>query len=76
MGARLVTAEGRQHVPVRRAEAKLRHRSPEIAADVEATSGGFRLTLDAPAYAVARGQVAALYEGDAVVGAGTIAAVV
>jgi tRNA-specific 2-thiouridylase len=76
LGTRLVTAEGPLHVPVRRAEAKLRHRSPAIAADVEVTSDGFRLMLDAPAYAVARGQVAALYEGDAVVGAGTIAAVV
>ncbi len=71
-----LTVDGRLHLPVDRADAKLRHRSPVIAADVEPTDAGFRLALDEPGYAVATGQVAALYEGDAVVGAGTIASVV
>ena len=34
--------------------------------------GGFRLQLDEPAYGVAPGQAAVLYDGEAVVGAGTI----
>jgi tRNA-specific 2-thiouridylase len=33
---------------------------------------GFRLELDEPAYGVAPGQTAVLYDGDAVVGAGTV----
>jgi tRNA U34 2-thiouridine synthase MnmA/TrmU len=39
---------------------------------VAASNGGFTLELEEPAYAVATGQVAALYDGDAVVGAGVI----
>jgi tRNA U34 2-thiouridine synthase MnmA/TrmU len=39
---------------------------------VTATARGFRLDLDQPAYAVARGQTAVLYEADAVVGSGFI----
>lgn len=65
---------GRLHVPVTRAEAKLRYRSPAVAAGVEPTGGGFTLTLDAPAVGVAPGQTAVLYEDDAVVGSGLIAA--
>ena len=34
---------------------------------------GFRLELDEPAYGVALGQFAVLYDDDAVVGAGAIA---
>jgi len=67
-----VTARGRLHVPVERAHAKLRHRSPAAAAHVEPTAAGFRLALDEPAYGVARGQAAVLYEGDAVVGCGLV----
>jgi tRNA-specific 2-thiouridylase len=33
---------------------------------------GFRLLLEQPAYGVAPGQAAVLYEGDALVGVGTI----
>ena len=36
------------------------------------TSGGFRLDLDEPAYGVAAGQTAVLYEDDVVVGAGRV----
>ena len=69
-----VTARGRLHVPVERVEAKLRYRSPAVRATVSPTTDGFRLRLDEPAYGVARGQAAVLYEGGAVVGAGLIRA--
>jgi tRNA-specific 2-thiouridylase len=63
---------GSLFVPVERADVKLRHRSPATPAEVEAQARGFRLVLDRPAYGVARGQAAVLYEGDVVVGAGLI----
>ena len=63
---------GRLFVPVARAEAKLRYRSPAAEASVTAESRGFRIRLDEPAYGVAVGQAAVLYEDDAVVGAGLI----
>jgi tRNA-specific 2-thiouridylase len=69
-----VTARGRLHVPVERADVKLRYRSPAVPARVELTAAGFRLFLDEPAYGVAPGQAAVLYDGDAVVGCGTVAA--
>ena len=64
---------GRLYVPVTRAEAKLRYRSPGVQAEVRPRASGFRLDLDEPFYGVAPGQAAVLYEGDAVVGAGLIA---
>ncbi len=67
-----VEARGRLHVPVERVDAKLRYRSSVVAAEVVARDNGFSLRLDEPAYGVAPGQAAVLYEGDAVVGAGTI----
>jgi tRNA-uridine 2-sulfurtransferase len=67
-----VTAAGRLYVPVARGEVKVRYRSPAVCADVEATARGFRLHLDEPAYGVARGQTAVLYEDDAVVGCGLV----
>jgi tRNA-specific 2-thiouridylase len=63
---------GRLFVPVGRAEVKLRYRSPSTPASVEPRARGFRIALDRPAYGVAPGQAAVLYEGDAVVGAGLI----
>ena len=54
------------------ARVKLRHRSAPVPARVAASNGGFTLELEEPAYAVATGQVAALYDGGAVVGAGVI----
>ncbi len=63
---------GGLYVPVKRADVKLRYRSETVAARVDAIEQGFRLELDAPAYGVARGQAAVLYEGDVVVGAGLI----
>lgn len=65
---------GRLFVPVQRAEAKLRYRSPAAPTRVEPAGRGFRLLLDEPAYGVAPGQAAVLYEDDAVVGAGLISA--
>jgi tRNA-uridine 2-sulfurtransferase len=72
LATRTVTAHGRLHAPVTRAEAKLRYRSPPVSAEVAPTEDGFELRLDRPAYGVAAGQVAVLYDGDAVVGSGTI----
>jgi tRNA-specific 2-thiouridylase len=59
-------------VPVDRVEAKLRYRSPTVGATVEPAAAGFRLRLDEPVHGAAPGQAAVLYDGDAVVGAGTI----
>jgi len=67
-----VSVRGRLFLPAERVEAKLRYRSPAVGAGVEQTASGFRLTLDAPAYGVARGQAAVLYDEDAVVGSGLI----
>jgi len=67
-----IDVRGRLHVPLERAEAKLRYRSPAVGVRVEPVDGGFRLHLDRPAYGVAPGQAAVLYDDEAVVGAGTI----
>ena len=72
LARREVSASGRLFAGVTRGDAKLRYRSPAVAADVEATDDGFRLRLDEPAFGVATGQTAVLYEGDVVVGAGHI----
>ena len=72
LAVRTVEAHGRLYLPVRRAEAKLRHRSAAVPVTVEAASGGFRLELHEAALGVAPGQVAVVYEDDAVVGAGVI----
>ena len=75
LGATRVQATGRLYVPVERVEAKLRYRSEPVPARVETGEDGFSLELAQPVEAVAPGQVAALYEGDAVVGAGVVTAV-
>ncbi|MGH3065265.1 MAG: tRNA 2-thiouridine(34) synthase MnmA [Gaiellaceae bacterium] len=67
-----IQAEGAMYVPITRCETKLRYGSPAVRASVTAANGGFTLELDEPAYAVARGQFAVVYDGDAVVGAGVI----
>jgi tRNA-specific 2-thiouridylase len=72
LARRRVHARGRLYADVDRAAAKLRYRSPAVSASVATTHGGFVLTLDEPAFGVARGQAAVLYDGDAVVGCGTI----
>jgi tRNA-uridine 2-sulfurtransferase len=67
-----ISARGRLYVRVNRAEVKWRYRSPAVPAAVEETEHGFRLALDAPAYGVAAGQTAVLYDDDVVVGAGLL----
>ena len=72
LARRTVWASGRLFASVTRGDVKLRYRSPAVPADVEALENGFRVRLDQPAYGVASGQTAVLYEGDVVVGAGRI----
>jgi tRNA-specific 2-thiouridylase len=72
LARREVSVDGRLYVPVARAEVKLRYRSPAIGAEVEGTDRGFWLRLDAPAFGVAPGQAAVVYEDDVVVGAGLV----
>jgi len=72
LATREVYARGRLHLPVTRADAKLRYRSPAVPASVTATKTGFTLQLNEPAYGVAPGQAAVLYADEAVVGSGTI----
>jgi tRNA-uridine 2-sulfurtransferase len=67
-----VEARGRLYVPVTEGEVKLRYRSALTTATVHATEDGFSLELREPAYGVARGQVAVVYDDDAVVGSGVI----
>lgn len=74
LDVRRVDVRGRLHVAIERVDAKLRYRSDPVPALVEPTGDGFVLHLDRPAQAVAPGQVAVLYDGDAVVGAGSIVA--
>jgi len=72
LAATRIEAEGRLYAPVERAQAKLRYRSAPVGTSVTAANGGFFLELEEPTHAVATGQIAALYDGDAVVGAGVI----
>jgi len=72
LAVRTVRARGRLYAPVIRADAKLRYRGPATPASVEVVDGGFVLELDRAVEAAARGQAAVLYDGDAVVGCGTI----
>jgi tRNA-specific 2-thiouridylase len=72
LGTRIVSARGSLYLPVDRADAKLRYRSRPVGAAVLPVAGGFELELDEPVEAIAPGQVAALYDGDAIVGAGVI----
>jgi tRNA-uridine 2-sulfurtransferase len=67
-----IRATGPTYLPVERAEVKVRHRSEPVPARVAGAGDGFTLELDEPAYGVARGQFAVLYDDDAVVGAGVI----
>jgi tRNA-uridine 2-sulfurtransferase len=67
-----VRASGRLFADVHRAQVKLRYRSPGVDGKVEARSRGFHAVLDEPAYGVAPGQAAVLYDGDVVVGAGRV----
>jgi tRNA-specific 2-thiouridylase len=68
-------ARGRLYAPVTAADVKVRYRSAAVPSTVTETDEGFMLSLGEPAYGVARGQVAVVYDDDAVVGAGVIARV-
>jgi tRNA-specific 2-thiouridylase len=72
LAATTVKARGRLYLPVEHVEAKLRYRSAPVPARVTTSNGGFSLELEEPAQAVALGQVAALYDEGAVVGAGIV----
>lgn len=72
LARRRVAVRGRLEHGTLRVEAKLRHRSPAVAATVAVSSEGFELLLDEPFYGVAPGQTAVLYEDGAIVGAGVI----
>ena len=72
LATRTVVVRGRRYIDVDRVEAKLRYRSRAVCADVVGTDDGFVLELAEPVEAVAPGQVAVLYDDDAVVGAGVI----
>ena len=72
LARRRVSARGKLYLPVRQADAKLRYRSPAVQAGVDPLSGGFRLQLAEPAYGVAKGQAAVLYDGDVVCGCGLV----
>ena len=64
---------GTMVLPMGRVQAKLRYRSPALPATVREVDGGLELELDEPAYGVAPGQAAVLYDGDVIVGGGVIA---
>jgi tRNA-uridine 2-sulfurtransferase len=72
LARRHISVQGRIETHATRVDAKLRHRAPAVAASVVETDGGFELELDEPAFGVAAGQAAVLYDGDAVVGCGVI----
>jgi tRNA-specific 2-thiouridylase len=72
LAASRVEADGVLYAPISRVEAKLRYRSDPVFAAVSPLESGFSLDFEQPSYAVARGQVAALYDGEAVVGAGVV----
>ena len=59
-------------MPADDVEAKLRYRSPALPARVTETATGFTLELAEPAYGVAPGQIAVLYDDDAVIGCGVV----
>ena len=57
-----------------RMQVKVRYRNPAVPAVVTPLAdGGVRVTFDEPQRAIARGQFAALYDGDFLVGGGVIA---
>jgi tRNA-uridine 2-sulfurtransferase len=69
-----VVVEGTLHTDAERVDAKLRYRSPTVPALVLRQPGGFTLELDRPAYGVAPGQIAVLYDDGVVVGSGVVSA--
>jgi tRNA-specific 2-thiouridylase len=72
LARRRVRAGGKLHLDIDRADVKLRYRSPAVPGTVEPVSRGFQVLLDEPAYGVATGQAAVLYDRDVVVGSGRV----
>jgi tRNA-uridine 2-sulfurtransferase len=72
LARRTLRADGKLHVDVDRADVKVRYRSQAAPGSIQAVSRGFRVQLDEPAYGVAPGQAAVLYESGVVVGAGRV----
>ncbi len=72
LAARHVAVRGRLYDAVDDVDVKVRYRSPPVGAAVTETTDGFHLDLHEPVDAVAPGQIAVLYDGEAVVGAGVI----
>lgn len=72
LARRRIGVRGRLHAPADAVEAKLRYRSPALPARVRERASGFELVLEEPAYGVARGQTAVVYDGDLVVGSGLV----
>jgi len=75
LGTTTVRVEGRLYAPAGDVQAKLRARSPLVPARLDEDGRGFTLHLAEPFHGAACGQTAVVYDEDAVVGAGTIAAV-
>ena len=69
-GSRCAAGCTRPRAGSRRSSATARRRLPRPSTPAD---DGFALDLDEPAYGVAKGQFAVLYDGDAVVGSGVIA---
>ena len=67
-----VEVRGVLHVTVEQADAKLRYRSAALPASVTASADGYTLELAQPAYGVAPGQMAVLYDDGVVVGCGVV----
>ncbi len=67
-----LVASGRLYTQVDRAEVKIRYRSSPVSATVQPVRSGFTAQLDEPVFGAAPGQTAVVYDGDVVVGAGTL----
>jgi tRNA-uridine 2-sulfurtransferase len=67
-----LVASGRLYTPVERAEVKIRYRSSPVSATLRPVPGGFAAQLDEPVFGAAPGQTVVVYDGDVVVGAGTL----
>ncbi len=66
-----ISREGAPEKPLR-VWGKTRYSAREAPAYAEASAGGVKITFDEPQRAVTAGQAVVLYDGDTVVGGGTI----
>ena len=55
-----------------RAKVKIRYKHEEQPAEINFTKDGANVTFDEPQRAISRGQAAVFYDGDIVLGGGTI----